>query len=138
MRLSQNLDAIVRKHVRRGTVQIAIRVSQPLQSNASRVCAETLRSYVQQAQNAVGPEHGPIPMELGSILQLPGVLENRQFDDSEGLMASVAQVVEAALVDLNRMRLAEGQSMATQLIKGIEEIEGVRVASRITGPFGGR
>jgi uncharacterized protein (TIGR00255 family) len=121
--IESQLEHIVRKHVRRGSVQLTIRVSEHNLSNASKVCEDTLRSYIAQTQRVVQEFGGGITMELGSMLQLPGVLERPSFDNAGELLSAVARVVEEALLDLNRMRCAEGEAMANQLAKGLQEIE---------------
>ncbi len=118
-----DLEGLVRQQVRRGTVQVGIRVATENRSNASRICTETLQSYVEQAQ-AVTQRIGVLfQLELGSLLQLPGVLESPAFEDAEALLASVTNVLQSALLDLNRMRLEEGKSMANQLQRGLAELQ---------------
>jgi len=117
------LEPLVRQHVRRGTVHVAIRVVQRERSRASRICLETMQSYLDQAKSAADVTGVSWQFELGSMLQLPGVLEGQELENSEALSAAVMTVVESGLQDLNRMRLAEGASMANQLAQGLREIE---------------
>lgn len=124
--IEPDLENIVREYVRRGTVSIAVRVAQRDRSRAARVCQETLRSYIEQASPVVKSSGQIWNFELGAMLQLPGVLDNPTFDDTEELLEQVIRAIRAALADLNQMRAKEGAAMAAQLLQGIHDIRSLR------------
>jgi uncharacterized protein (TIGR00255 family) len=121
-----DLENLVREFVRRGTVSISIRVAQNDRTRASRVCTDTLRSYIEQSQGTMAASGEPWTMELGSMLQLPGVLETPTFEDTDELLSQVTATLRSALSDLNQMRIREGKAMAVQLQQGLSEIRKLR------------
>jgi uncharacterized protein YicC (UPF0701 family) len=74
--IEAHLEGIVREFVRRGTVSVSIRVTREDQAPATRVCQATLRSYAEAAKAAIEKSGIPCTLEIGAMLQLPGVLES--------------------------------------------------------------
>ncbi len=132
--IETQLDGIVREYVRRGTVALAIRVTQQDEHRAARVCRSTLHSYIEQAQQVADSFGRPWTIELGSMLQLPGVLENAPALESEKLLEQVAAAVRSALADLNQMREREGNAMTLQLKQGVHDIRQLRAAIEQRAP----
>lgn len=128
------LEGVVREYLRRGTVALSIRVWQKDQSKAAKVCAKTLRSYLEQVMAANSTAGVALHMELGSVLQLPGVLESPESDGGEGLQDAVVDVLRAALEQLNSMRTREGASMEKQLSQALLDIAGVRAQIEARAP----
>lgn len=124
--MEPKIEGIVRESLRRGTVNVSIRVGHSSQGNAPRVQLETLKSYIDQVSSLLRDAGNVIQLELGSLLQLPGVLANATFDDTEALEATVTTVLRQALSDLNRMRAVEGNAMAKQLADGVLQIRSFR------------
>lgn len=128
------LEGIVREFVRRGMVTLSIRVASEHASAASKICGATLRSYLEQARATLDASEVPWTLELGSVLQLPGVLENAPATDSDELLDQVATTVRAALHDLNAMRRREGDTMAAQLSQSLEEIRKLSAKIEVRAP----
>lgn len=128
------LEGVVREYLRRGTVALSIRVWQKDQSQAAKVCAKTLRSYLEQVMAANSTAGVALHMELGSVLQLPGVLESPESEGGEGLQDAVVDVLRAALEQLNSMRTREGASMEKQLSQALLDIAGVRAQIEARAP----
>lgn len=124
--MEPKIEGVVRESLRRGTVNISIRVGHALQGNAPQVQLETLKSYIDQVTLLLRDGGHAIHLELGSLLQLPGVLASPTFDDIEALETTVTSVLRLALSDLNRMRAIEGNAMAQQLSDGVSEIREYR------------
>ncbi|MBM3965267.1 MAG: YicC family protein [Planctomycetes bacterium] len=124
--MEPKIEGVVRESLRRGTVNISIRVGNSLQGDAPQVQLETLKSYIDQVTSLLRDGGHTIHLELGSLLQLPGVLSSPTFDDSEALETTVTSVLREALSDLNRMRAIEGKAMAQQLSDGVSEIRAFR------------
>jgi uncharacterized protein (TIGR00255 family) len=120
--IEAHLEGIVREFVRRGTVSVSIRVTREDQAPATRVCQATLRSYAEAAKAAIEKSGIPCTLEIGAMLQLPGVLESAEVTDSEQLLDWAAQAIRSSLQDLNRMRSSEGNAMQKQLRDGIQHI----------------
>lgn len=124
--MDPKIEGIVRESLRRGTVNVSIRVGSSNQGIAPQVQLETLKSYIDQVSSLLRESGHAIQLELGSLLQLPGVLSSPSFDDIEALEATVTMVLRHALSDLNRMRAIEGNAMAQQLTDGVLQIRSFR------------
>ena len=124
--MDPKIEGIVRESLRRGTVNVSIRVGNSIQGHAPQVQLETLKRYIDQVSSLLRESGHAIQLELGSLLQLPGVLASPTYDDIEALEASVTTVLQQALSDLNQMRATEGNSMAQQLTDGLLQIRSFR------------
>lgn len=119
--LEPQIESTVRDKVRRGTVHVSIRVSGAANLSAQKVCLQTLKSYIDQAYRPLLPTV-LISVELGSVLQLPGVLVPSEGTDPEKVAGLVLSTLEKALEDLNRMRKIEGEQMAKELLEAIANV----------------
>lgn len=142
------LEQLVRERVRRGTVQISLRIERPRRPEDYRLNLVALASYrdqirALQGENGSGEGEGgwgtassgaSTTVDLGPLLALPGVVE-----ETRGCVASpqddwpeVAVVVVRALEALAASRAREGRAMADELIalgQSIDEHVG-RIAER--------
>lgn len=119
--LEPQIESTVRDKVRRGTVHVSIRVSGAANLSAQKVCLQTLKSYIDQTYRPLLPSV-LISLELGSVLQLPGVLVPSEGTDPEKVAGLVLSTLEKALEDLNRMRKIEGEQMAKELLEAIANV----------------
>jgi uncharacterized protein (TIGR00255 family) len=127
--LEPELERLVRESVRRGTVQLGLRVERPKRPEDYRLNLVALESYRQQLQ-AAQPD-GP-PVDLGALLTLPGVVEDRRpsNEDPHEDWPALARVVGRALEQFQQSRAEEGRAMAAELLalgrsirEGIDRIE---------------
>jgi uncharacterized protein (TIGR00255 family) len=107
------IEGVVRERVRRGTVQVSVRVTRAHRSDDYRINADVLASYRRQL-DGLEPDR-PVPLE--SLLQLPGVVEEGGAASSTVLedWPVVQEVLEAAIVNMDHMRREEGRAMAIDL-----------------------
>ncbi|HKA08657.1 MAG TPA: YicC/YloC family endoribonuclease [Gemmataceae bacterium] len=119
--LEPELEKLVRKYVRRGTVTIHVRCDRQVRGTDFALNVVALRSYLEQVK-AVSDQIGwQVPMSalLGQILALPGVapepggITGRPPDEE---FATVERTLEAALTRLQTMRQQEGRAMADDLL----------------------
>jgi uncharacterized protein (TIGR00255 family) len=120
--LEPDLERLVRETIRRGTVQMTLRVERPRRAEDNRLNLEVLASYRDQLRRLQDPSAPP--PELASLLALPGVVEERKAatDDPHGDWPALAAVVSEALAKLQAARAEEGRAMAAELLllgKGI-------------------
>jgi uncharacterized protein (TIGR00255 family) len=114
------VEKVVRRHVRRGTITIHIRVERPPRPADLNLNATALTTYLQQVrtvcEDAGTPEYAPTL--LAGVLALPGVApEPRHFGSPpEDEWPVVERTLDAALQRLNAMRRDEGRAMATELL----------------------
>lgn len=111
------IEATVRQQVRRGTVQVELRVERESTPDDYRLNETVLASYRNQLESIERYRKLTDPIRLESLLGLPGVVEERAAlptsDDS--LWPAVEPVLREALDNLDRMRRDEGRAMAADL-----------------------
>lgn len=128
------LEKVVRKHVRRGTITAHVRVQRLARAGELALNTAALTAYIQQVrvacEDAGWPEFvGPL---LSGVLGLPGVAPEAGYlgtpPDDEWPV--VERTLVAALQKLDAMRREEGQAMAAELLvlhRGfLKELEAVR------------
>jgi uncharacterized protein (TIGR00255 family) len=116
--LESDIEKIVRKRVRRGTVLVNVRVDRPAKAGGTKLNTAVLTAYVDQIRTACRGAENLIPGVLAGVLTLPGVAPESGFiggppDDEWPL---VEKVVEQALGKLDAMRATEGRAMAEELL----------------------
>jgi uncharacterized protein (TIGR00255 family) len=119
--LEAEVEKVVRRYVRRGTLQVHLRVDRPQQAQDYRINPTALRSYVEQVRAAVAGLPEPRPsadLLLGQVLALPGVAPEpgaaeTPFEDEWPL---IERVLTEALLRLQAMRQDEGSRMAQELL----------------------
>lgn len=115
--LEPQIEAILRKHIRRGTIQVNVRVDRIRSPDDYRINAQVLDRYRRQLESLYQEWGLSGAVSLGSLLLLPGVVD----EDSGGLTAPgadwplIAETLEAAMENLARMRTEEGRAMAGDL-----------------------
>jgi len=109
------LEQLVREKVRRGTVQLSLRIDRPRRPEDYRVNVVALTSYRDQLQGLRGSDLGPV--DVAQLLVLPGVVEeSRSADQSPDQdWPEIATVVSEALSRLDAARAQEGRAMAAEL-----------------------
>jgi uncharacterized protein (TIGR00255 family) len=115
--LEPQIDSTVRNHVRRGTVQVNLRVRRAATEDEYQINAAVLRGYRRQLQelgNVLGPHE---PVRLESLLDLPGVIdqETDPATDSDRDWPEIERLLIEALDSLSAMRAAEGQALMADL-----------------------
>ena len=114
------IEKVVRRHVRRGTVTVHIRVERAPRPTELILNGPALTTYLQQIRSAcqdAGTPEFAAPL-LAGVLALPGVApEPRHFGtppDDE--WPAVERTVDAALRRLDDMRREEGTKMGEELL----------------------
>ncbi|MFH1266045.1 MAG: YicC/YloC family endoribonuclease [Planctomycetota bacterium] len=111
------VESIVRKRVRRGTIQVNVRIDRARAPEDYRINVDVLDSYHQQLQAIESRWNPSQPISLESLLLLPGVVS----EDSAGSVDAgedwpvIRETVEAAIHSLDQMRTEEGRAMAADL-----------------------
>lgn len=119
-----DVEKLVRSKVARGTVTLSVRMRVADEHAAMRVNAAALSCYVEQLK-VVDVEGNPtLRVDLGSLLQLPGVCEPPELEEllqrtRDGLMGLITQALDGLL----EMRRAEGEGIGTDLIGRCDDIE---------------
>lgn len=115
--LESQLESLVRESVRRGTVQLTLRIDRQASPDDFRLNEVVLKSYRQQLDSLSRQLGTAIGTGWESLLNLPGVVVD-QSDRAVALDAEwplIQQTVRDALASLAKMRLDEGSHMAADL-----------------------
>ncbi|MBC7852247.1 MAG: YicC family protein [Pirellulaceae bacterium] len=131
------VEAVVREHVRRGTVQINLRVDRELTSEDYRLNESVLVGYMKQL-DVILQQHGfGEPVRFDSILALPGVVNElgATFDAAESHWPIIEPVLSEALTNLAQMRSAEGKAMLADLSSNLQIIARELAAVEVRSPL---
>lgn len=114
--LEADLESAVRRRLRRGSVNLAVRVSPDLLAGTQRIDGEAARGYIQAVRELARElDMDSDGLSLNTILTLPGVLRKSDALESaaEGdpLRDLVLEAVDAALDSLDASRAAEGEHL---------------------------
>lgn len=122
--LEPEIEALIRSSLRRGSLQLNVQVSGHVATSNYRLQEAVVAGYVAQCQQVAARIGMVADLELGDLLQLPGVIVEGRGDTeiADDLKQLVLETVEEALSCLNRMRRAEGESMATELSRQLDQL----------------
>lgn len=126
------VEQLVREKVKRGTVQLNLRVERPRRPQDYRLNLVALSSYREQLKSVRG--YGEQANDLTQLLVLPGVVEDCRLPDqvTDEDWSAIASVVSKALDQVHASRAAEGRVMAAELLALSREINEqlARIADR--------
>ncbi len=120
--LEPKVDQAVRQTVRRGTVQVTMRITHQHRPEDYRLNTEVLAAYQDQLSQLCGDQRAPIE----SLLQLPGVVDERgaRATDAEAHWPVIKRALSLAMEKLSEMRRDEGRAMADDLSANCQAIAG--------------
>jgi len=126
--LESEFEKVVRRQVRRGTIQVHLRCQRQLSPQDFQINAVALQSYVRQLRELSGTlglsDHGSVL--LSQALALPGVVPEPataafRLEEEWPL---IERVLDQALSRLQAMRQEEGRAMAQELLQMRDHIAG--------------
>ncbi len=126
--LEPQIESVIKQSLRRGSLQIGVYLSG--RSAASEYCIQetVVESYLQQCE-AIAKKLGMTSsVSVANLLTLPGVVGDgggRLVEVDERLAACALEAVAEAMDSLNRMRLAEGQSMGEELAQQLVKLRDI-------------
>jgi uncharacterized protein (TIGR00255 family) len=111
------IEDLVRQQVKRGTVQINLRVDKSKSPEHFRLNVAALTSYREQLEKLYARWGITEPVSLERLLVLPGVVDETQVAPEEIRedWPLIARTLEEALARLGAMRSQEGRAMADDL-----------------------
>jgi uncharacterized protein (TIGR00255 family) len=117
--LEPRVESMVRKSIRRGTVQVTVRMDRAAAADDYQLNGAVLIGYRNQLEQLFDQLHAPESIRLESLLALPGVIsENtRAATTVDADWPHVEQVLNQALRNLDAMRIEEGKAMQTDLVE---------------------
>lgn len=128
--LEPKVEAIVRKHLIRGSVSGVLSLNRSGISEGASIDADLAKSYYQQAQELAAALDLEATLSVDSLLGMPGVVKNRPAEDGlEDADSLILGLVKRALDDLITMRDHEGAALCADLRsnsrKVASELEGI-------------
>lgn len=133
--LESRVEAAIRERVRRGAVQVTLEVTGPVAPAARGIDQAQLAAYLDQLEDFCATHSLPVPATADSLVSLPGVLVE-SVPSPETIQAAwplVEKALTAALDGLDRMRRAEGEATARDMLglcAGVGTVAG-RIRNRV-------
>lgn len=115
--LEGEIESVVRDQIRRGTIQVSLRVDRAHRPDDYRLDAAVLTGYRQQLEEIQRRWHLPDPVPLEHMLTLPGVVHESitTATDASQVWPVIRKTLDEALANLAKMRIDEGRAMAADL-----------------------
>ncbi len=115
--LEPQVESLVRRHVRRGTIQVGLVVDREPRAEDYRLNEVVLQGYLAQIERLVGQTKATEPVPIASLLALPGVVREptAELELIEAQWPLIESVLMQALASLDTMRSDEGRTMAGDL-----------------------
>ena len=118
--LQSKLEALVKQKIKRGSVSLRVKTELLNSSDECKLNESAIRAYWLQLSEIAGSSQ---PVNVESLLHLPGVIDNSIDDSMNQYVWPVAQqVVEEALQKLNQMRTLEGEVMQKDMLANADLI----------------
>ncbi len=143
--LESQIEDVVRRYVRRGTVQVELRIDREPSPEDYRLNEMVLASYRQQLWSLNERLGIHQEVELQAILALPGVVDERAAKrvNLDAEWSLVERTLITAIQKLGQMRADEGRVMAGDLLLNrnaitTEVVEIERLAPQVSDQFRSR
>ena len=122
--LEAKMEPLVRKVIRRGTVNLTLRIDRTEDATDYWINTVVLERYHEQLQALPIAGNNREGLRLDALLLLPGVVhEPGASEEREATeWPVIATATEAAVANLQNMRIAEGQAMAEDLRSNCSQI----------------
>jgi uncharacterized protein (TIGR00255 family) len=123
--LDSRIEAVVRQFVRRGTVNVNIRIRHLSAAEDYRVNLDVLGNYIDQLQKLAAQRHFNEELRIEPLASLPGVIEELSVEahDPDDVWPLLEPTLREALESMTAMRLAEGEALAADLASQCETVE---------------
>jgi len=115
--LESQIENLLRPQIKRGTVQLSLRVDRARAADEFKLNPHVLAGYRQQLEDLREKWQMAEPVRLEALLSLPGVVDENQLEVAgvEEEWPLIERTVQAAVDNLARMRIDEGRAMANDL-----------------------
>lgn len=115
--LEPEVETVTRDIVRRGTVQLNLRVDRSSSSDDYRINTAVVESYRRQLETYTGRSEWNDPDDLRMLLTLPGSIDEQRGGqrDCREDWPVIEPVLREALTALSKMRAEEGVALAADL-----------------------
>ncbi len=115
--LEAQIEAVIRKQIRRGTVSVVVRVDRAKMPDDYKINPKVLDGYRRQLEAIRREWQLPESVPLASLLLLPGVVDEQGAEtvDAGASWPVICRALETATDHLEQMRIEEGRAMAADL-----------------------
>jgi uncharacterized protein (TIGR00255 family) len=122
--LEAPIESVVREKIRRGTIQVSLRVDRQPSPDDFQISDVVLASYHKQLRMLAEDMGLPEYPRLESLLALPGVVLDRAAlrHDAEQDWPLIEATLKEALENLSNMRVEEGRAMEADLRANCQSI----------------
>ena len=134
--LEAQIEAAVRRRVRRGAVQMTLDVTGAAAPPPRSLDAGQLEAYLGQLETFCSRHDLALPQSVDALLTLPGILaDNLPASDAlDRIWPLVSNAVEQALDALDAMRRTEGDALARDMRTTCSDIRGLIATIRTRVP----
>ncbi len=124
--LEPQVESLVRDQVKRGTVNLSLKIDRLVSPEQYSLNLEVLDAYRRQLDEFHNQRQLPRPIHFEQLLALPGVVRETQVsaDQSEHVWKIVDVALREALTRLNAFRLEEGRAMGVDMRANCDLIAG--------------
>jgi uncharacterized protein (TIGR00255 family) len=115
--LEPEVEAATREVIRRGTVQMNLRVDRSSATDDYRINTDVLDNYRRQLEQYAAGKKLNVSLDPQTLLTLPGVIieKSRSAEDPHEDWPTIEPVVKEALAAMSKMRAEEGVALAADL-----------------------
>jgi uncharacterized protein (TIGR00255 family) len=115
--LEAQIESVVRRDIKRGTVQVSLRVDRTRSADDYRINASVLAGYRRQLEELARDWPAAKSVSVEHLLLLPGVVNEHaeSIESIEEEWPLIGATLEAAMENLAGMRAGEGRAMAADL-----------------------
>ncbi|MBS3821478.1 MAG: YicC family protein [Phycisphaerae bacterium] len=122
--LEGDIEAQMRQRIARGSVTLSVRMKLADEQAAYRVNDAVLQSYLEQIRLAETDSNPMLRLDLGAVLQLPGVCEPPPLEElAEQTRDGLLDLVDQAIDALVSMRVRDGKGTEDDLLVQCETID---------------
>lgn len=123
--LEPDVESVVRQVMRRGTVQVSLRVDRQVSPDSYRINTSVVESYRAQVVALCDKNKWKEDVGLDVLLQLPGAVDEQSranFEPQED-WPTIEPLLREALAAVNKMRLDEGKALLADLSANGQAVE---------------
>jgi len=135
--LEPQIEAVVRKHIHRGTVQVSLRIDREATADDYRLNQAVLTGYLQQLEALKSQGVAAEALRLETLLALPGVIHEPTvgWEAIEAEWPAIEPVLAEALTHLSQMRTEEGRAMTADLSSNCQHVATQLVSVALRAPL---
>ena len=122
--LEPELETMLREQLGRGSITYILKTRSQSAEAAYLINTQALDAYLEQLQKLKSASRGNLNIDLGALLQLPGVCQEPrdESDEIERHGQTIRELTAKAVIKLNTMRAREGEALFRDLMKHLTVI----------------